>query len=81
MRYLGATYGDPANTFQVPSATLVDLALSYELGLLSPALRGSKFALNVSNLANKQYVASCTSALYCFIGQDRTVTATLNYRW
>lgn len=81
MRYLGATYGDPANTFQVPSATLVDLALSYELGLLSPALRGSKFALNVSNIANKQYVASCTSALYCFIGQDRTVTATLNYRW
>lgn len=81
VRYLGATYGDPTNDFKVPSATLVDLALNYDLGRISSDLKGSTFGLNVSNLANKQYVASCTSRQYCFIGQDRTVTATLNYRW
>lgn len=81
VRYLGETYGDPTNQFKVPSATLVDLALNYDLGRISSELKGSTFAFNVSNLANKQYVASCTSRLYCFIGQDRTVAATINYRW
>ncbi|MNN61018.1 Ferrichrome-iron receptor precursor [compost metagenome] len=81
MRHLGATWGDPANTFKVPGVTLADLALQYDLGVLSAPLRGATLALNVSNLGNKQYVASCTSRLYCFIGQDRTAVATLGYRW
>lgn len=78
MRYLGSSWGNPANTFKVPAATLVDAAISYELG--KPA-RGTTLALNVSNLANKQYVASCSSQMYCFIGQDRLVTATVTTRW
>ena len=65
----------------MPDATLVDVALNYDLGHLISEWKGSAVALNVSNLANKQYVASCSSQMYCFIGQDRTVTATLNYRW
>lgn len=81
VRHLGATWGDPANTFKVPGVTLADLALQYDLGVLSAPLRGATLALNVSNLGNKQYVASCTSRLYCFIGQDRTAVATLGYRW
>lgn len=81
IRYLGETYGDPTNQFKVPSATLMDLVLNYDLGRISSGLKDSTFALNVSNLANKQYAASCTSRLYCFIGQDRTATATLRYLW
>lgn len=81
VRYLGKTFGDPTNNFEVPAVTLIDLALNYNLGHMMPALKGSTFALNVSNLTNKEYVASCTSRLYCFIGQDRTITATLTYRW
>lgn len=81
VRYLGKTFGHPTNDFELPSATLVDLALSYDLGFISRELEGATFALNVNNLTNKEYVASCTSRLYCFVGQDRTVTATLNYRW
>lgn len=81
VRYLGDTWGDPSNTFKVPGVTLVDLALNYDLGRMLSDLKGSALALNVSNLANKQYVASCSSQMYCFIGQDRTVTASLNYRW
>jgi iron complex outermembrane receptor protein len=38
-------------------------------------------SVNISNLGNKKYVASCTSEMYCFIGQDRVMTATLSYRW
>ncbi|MFT3803822.1 MAG: TonB-dependent siderophore receptor [Burkholderiaceae bacterium] len=81
VRYLGASYGDPTNDFKVPGAALVDLALNYDLGRLSSGLRGSMLALNITNLTNKQYVASCTSRTYCFIGQDRTIAATLSYRW
>lgn len=81
VRYLGDTWGDPSNTFKVPGVTLVDVALNYDLGRVLSDLKGSALALNVSNLANKQYVASCSSQMYCFIGQDRTVSASLNYRW
>lgn len=81
LRYLGSTWGNPANTFKVPAATLLDLAAHYDLGAMSPNLDGAQLSLNVSNLANKRYVASCSSDMYCFIGQDRVVTATLSYRW
>ncbi len=81
VRYLGSTYGDPANTFKVPAVTLLDMAVSYDLARLSPGLRGASLGLNVSNLTNKHYVASCVSAMYCFIGQDRSAVATLSYRW
>lgn len=81
VRYLGSTWANPANSFKVPAVTLVDLAVNYELGLLSPALDGATLSVNVSNLGNKKYVASCTSEMYCFIGQDRVATATVSYRW
>ena len=81
LRYLGKTYGDPTNTLEVPSATLLDLGLNYNLGMLSPDLNGGTLSLNVNNLTNKQYIASCTSRMYCFVGQDRTISASLNYRW
>ncbi|MDR3005631.1 MAG: TonB-dependent siderophore receptor [Acidovorax sp.] len=80
-RYLGSSFGNPMNTFTVPSVTLVDLAFSYDLGHLSRDLHGASLAINVSNLANKQYIASCGSQLSCFIGQDRTITATARFRW
>lgn len=81
VRYLGTSYGDPGNTFKVPATTLLDVAVSYDLGQVSPQLKGASFGVNVSNLTNQKYIASCTSAMYCFVGQDRTVTATVNYRW
>ncbi|ELX8262539.1 TonB-dependent siderophore receptor [Pseudomonas aeruginosa] len=81
IRYLGSSWGNPRNTFKVPAATLLDLVMSYELAPLAHALDGASVALNVSNLTNREYVASCISEMYCFIGQDRVVTATLAYRW
>src|SRR5690606_21072840 len=40
VRYLGETWGDAANTFRVPGATLIDLGLEYDLGRNQPALNG-----------------------------------------
>ena len=81
VRYLGSTWGNPANTFKVPAETLVDLAASYDLSVLSPSLDGAVMSVNASNIGNNKYVASCTSEMYCFIGQGRSVTATLSYWW
>lgn len=81
VRYLGKSFGDPSNDFEVPSATVIDLAATYQLDFLSSELSGATLAFNVSNLTDKQYVASCTSRLYCFVGQERSMIATLSYRW
>ncbi len=81
IRYLGSTAGNPTNTFKVPAVTLADMTMQYDLQHINPSLKGVHFALNINNLTNKEYVASCTSQMYCFIGQDRTATATLTYRW
>jgi iron complex outermembrane receptor protein len=81
LRYLGETWGNPVNSFKVPDATLIDVAAHYDLGQWSAALAGSRLSLNASNLSNKKYVASCTSQMYCFIGQDRVVSASFSYKW
>jgi len=81
VRYLGDTWGDSANTFRVPGATLFDLGLDYDLGRKQPALKGWQVSLNVANLFDKRYVASCIDANWCWYGYDRTVKAAVRYRW
>lgn len=81
VRYLGSTQGDADNTFKVPAATLVDALIDYDLGRASPSLKGMNVALNVSNLFDKEYVASCLGQAWCWYGYQRSVKATLRYRW
>jgi iron complex outermembrane receptor protein len=38
-------------------------------------------ALNVINIADTIYVASCASETSCFYGDRRRVTASLAYKW
>ncbi|PTE20320.1 TonB-dependent siderophore receptor [Cereibacter changlensis JA139] len=78
-RYVGQTYGDNANAFSVPSFTLVDAAIRYDLAAFG--YEGTKISLNVTNLADRKYVASCLSASGCYWGPGRAVTASLNHRW
>ena len=73
-RRIGKTAGDTANTFFVPSYTLVDAFLRYDLGKYS-------FQLNGYNLGNKTYVAGCNTLTQCYYGQERTVVATVRMRW
>ncbi|WP_420994044.1 TonB-dependent siderophore receptor [Cupriavidus sp. 30B13] len=73
-RYIGPSWGDRANTFKVPSHLLVDAALHYDV-------RNWRFALNASNLFNREYIAYCNSEVQCYYGADRTVIGTVRYQW
>ncbi|ADJ23143.1 TonB-dependent siderophore receptor [Hyphomicrobium denitrificans ATCC 51888] len=82
VRYTGSQYADSRNVWKVPGYTLFDLAASYDLGYLSPKYEGASLQLNVANLFNTYYVATCvTSDAYCGLGAERTILATLRYKW
>jgi iron complex outermembrane receptor protein len=81
MRYIGTSYGDAQNTFKVASVDLYDAMLRYELGEMNGSLQGAAVQLNVNNLADTKYVASCASDSACFYGIGRTMTATVSYSW
>lgn len=73
-RRIGKTAGDNANTFFVPSYTLVDAFLRYDIDKYS-------FQINGYNLGNKAYVAGCNIPTQCYYGQERTVVATVRMHW
>ncbi len=81
VRYVGSSAGDAQNSFEAPSYTLVDAAVRYDLGKVSPSLDGAQIALNVSNLLDERYVASCARRDRCFQGVGRNAIATLKFRW
>ncbi|MFC4277680.1 TonB-dependent siderophore receptor [Achromobacter aloeverae] len=81
VRYVGDSYGNADNTLKVSSYTLVDAALRYDLQRLDPRLKGAQVAVNVSNLFDRKFVASCWDDNSCFYGPRRNVIATLRYRW
>lgn len=73
LRYVGDRYGDDANNYPLDSYTLVDLGASY-------ARDNIEASLNVLNLTDKTYLASC-SAFYCNYGEGREIQARLTYKW
>lgn len=79
VRYNGESYGDSANVYQIPSYTLWDAAIRYDLGQAGPA--ATQLALNVSNLADKQFVSTCGGVSSCYFGTGRTVNATVRFAW
>ena len=81
VRYIGKTKAGPLNTFSVPSYTLVDLAAHYDLGKSPLKLQGWQASLNVNNLFNKYYVASCFNETFCFLGRERAFRASVGYEW
>ncbi|WP_181170278.1 MULTISPECIES: TonB-dependent siderophore receptor [unclassified Mesorhizobium] len=72
VRYVGSSYADAANTQKVPDYAVVDAAIRYEKD-------NFKAALNVSNLFDKTYVASCNTT--CFYGESREISLTMGYKW
>ncbi|WP_431025620.1 TonB-dependent siderophore receptor [Halomonas sp. H5] len=79
VRYHADIHADDANTEMVPDYTLVDATLGYDLSRLG--LDGMSARLNVGNLLDEEYVASCYDLNFCYFGAERSVTATLNYRF
>ncbi|WP_184505867.1 TonB-dependent siderophore receptor [Sphingomonas endophytica] len=81
VRHIGQSAGDPAGTIRVSPTTLLDGALRYDFGQVRPELNGLQAALNVSNLFDRRYIASCFNAGGCFYGNGRIVTTSLALRW
>ncbi|SNS24989.1 MULTISPECIES: TonB-dependent siderophore receptor [unclassified Azospirillum] len=81
VRYVGKSWGDAENSFRVPSYTLVDLALRYDLARLSDRFEGWRFDASINNLFDKTHVTSCYSASWCWYGATRTVQAGLRKSW
>ena len=76
VRYMGESWADAENTVHVPSYTLYDASLSYDLSQVG--LKGTEVRLNANNLTNESYVASCGNLNYCYYGAERNVTATIS---
>ncbi|NUO74838.1 MAG: TonB-dependent siderophore receptor [Lysobacter sp.] len=74
VRYVGDHYGDLYNEWKTPSYTLFDATVHYDYDQW-------RFQLNASNLFGKEYISACNSALWCYYGYPRTVTATVRYQW
>ncbi len=72
LRHMGASWGDSANLFKVPSATVVDAAVRYTTGRW-------RFALNLSNLFDKKYIGTCGSATTCYYEYRRNAKLSANY--
>lgn len=72
VRYIGKQAGNDINSFDVPDYTLLDAAIYYQQGPW-------RLALNGRNLADKKYIAGCTSLSVCFTGDPRMVMLTANY--
>ncbi|NMP27807.1 ferrichrome porin FhuA [Rahnella sp. SAP-1] len=85
VRYVGATSsfytsGDDTNKpFNVASYAIVDAMVKYDLGRFG--LPGSSVGVNVNNLLNREYVASCYRDYACYWGSDRQVVATATFRF
>lgn len=79
VRYVGYSWADAENTMKVPSYTLFDASVGYDLGKVG--LKGVDVRLNANNLTNETYVASCASLSYCYLGEERNVAATVSYQF
>ncbi|MBB3309712.1 iron complex outermembrane receptor protein [Rhizobium sp. BK196] len=73
IRYVGQRYGDTKNTLDLDAVTLFDAAVHYKKDNMTASL-------NVKNLADRDYVASC-SAFGCTYGDGRTVMGRLTFQW
>lgn len=65
LRHVGDSW-DGTDTLKSPSYTLGDLMLGYETETWD-------FAINVRNIADKDYMATCLARGDCFPGENRTV--------
>lgn len=78
-RYVGYSWGNDAHDFKVPSYTLFDASIGYDLDRLG--LPGTSVRLNANNLTDEYYVASCYSASSCYLGAERNVVATITHQF
>ncbi|TDX26041.1 iron complex outermembrane receptor protein [Modicisalibacter xianhensis] len=79
VRHYADIWVDEANTETLPDYTLVDAMLGYDFSQVG--LEGVSARVNVHNLLDKEYVASCYDINYCYFGEERNVMATVSYKF
>ncbi|MGF1720812.1 TonB-dependent siderophore receptor [Vibrio kyushuensis] len=80
-RYVGEMQMEATNTQgKVPSYTLVDLSLGYDLGSVKESLSGATVNLLATNLFNEEYF-TCYDQTNCWYGEERTVELNVNYKF
>jgi iron complex outermembrane receptor protein len=85
VRYVGESKGlyasgDDANqNFDVAGYTTVDAALKYDLARFG--MPGSSIGVNVNNLFDREYVASCYRDYACYWGAERQIVGTATFRF
>lgn len=73
VRYVGGSWGG-TNKVYTPSYTLADLMLGWEFARWD-------IALNLRNVADKSYNATCLGRGDCFPGDERTAVARITYQF
>lgn len=80
-RYMGEMQMDASNTQgKVPSYTVVDLSVGYDLGYASDSLAGAQANLIVNNLFDKEYY-TCYDQTNCWFGAEQSVELNVNYEF
>ncbi len=80
LRYIGETQVDAANSDTVPSYTLVDLSVGYDLSQLSANWRGASVSFAVSNAFDETYY-TCYDTSNCWFGADRSFEISGRYEF
>lgn len=73
VRFTGVTW-DGTDTLKIPSYTLADAMAAYSTG-------DWRYALNISNLFDRTYIASCGTRGDCWYGTRRKAMLTAAYNW
>ena len=79
MRYVNGITSDRLNTHTLPSYTLVDMAIGYDLS--KAGIKGLSAQLNVNNLTDKSYIAACNSLSYCYFGAERSIVGSVSWKF
>jgi len=89
IRYVGSSYAWETDDVNFPGEgprlknsayTMFDAAVRYDLGHVSPQIKGASLALNATNIFDHDYQV-CYSRFDCRLGMPMTVMGTLRYRW
>ena len=75
MRYVGPSFGDPANAYKAPGVVLWDATIHYNL-------RDQwVMQLNLSNMFDKEYLSRCSSDVACYYGLRRAIYMTVTRKF
>lgn len=81
VRHYSGIPADSANTYTLPSYSVVDASIGYDLGKQLGLKDELEVRINANNLLNKTYTAACNSLEFCYFGAKRNISASFSYRF